>query len=133
MNRGGLWKSFSSVSVEVQRTCDDNVDYFRRRTRRDLAREQKKMQTDFQIESARLAVSAGDELSRLFSDVESLLWNGSDLPSSHDINALDVDNSSESPPASAEKAMRPSKASGSKDARKSNEGSSIVNENFDVD
>lgn len=49
------------MCTEVQRTYDDMVEAVKRKVQEDLVEKWKKKDTYFHIESARLAVSSGDE------------------------------------------------------------------------
>lgn len=55
-------KSLSTVSFEVQKTYCDMADAGKRTIQEDHTERWKKMETRFQVESARLAVTARDEL-----------------------------------------------------------------------
>lgn len=92
------------------------------------------METYFQVESARLAASAGDHLLRQSLGEQISLGKNKALFSSRVSKALDVRCSSgKIPSASAKKAKRPCKASSSKSAMKLTEGPSSDCDNIDVE
>lgn len=111
--------SLFGVSADVQNTYEDTVDAVKMMIQEDLVDGWKKVETHFQVQSARLAVSAGVELLRQFSDVQSSLEKSSALSSSRVAKELDVGSrSNKSPSVRSEKGRKPRKASGSKGAKK---------------
>lgn len=107
-------KPLSTVSREVQKTYDDMVDAVSRKIQEDLVDRCKSMETHFQDDSARLAVSAGEELLQRSSDVQRSLGKSPALFSSRVTKPLDVGSSSKSPSASVKKTKKPRKAACSK-------------------
>lgn len=92
------------------------------------------METQFQVEFPRLAVSAEDKLLRWSSHVQISLRKSAALLNSWVTEELDVGTSGKnSLSASGNKTKKPRKVSGSKIAKKSTEALSKVFDNIDFD
>lgn len=74
----------------MQKTYDGIVEGAKRKNGEDLVDGWKKMETQFWVESLRFAVSAGDELLRMSSDVQIFLRKTSAFFSIRVTKALDV-------------------------------------------
>lgn len=79
----GVGKFLSTISTEMWKTYDDMVDVVRLKIQDGLVEGWKKVETLFKVESVCLAVSAGDELLRRSSDIQSSLAKSSDVQLIH--------------------------------------------------
>lgn len=103
--------------TEVQKAYSNMVDAVKRKILEDSIDEWKKMKSHIQIESAHLALSAGNELPRRSFDVQGSQRERPALLSSRVSKALDVRSSRKRPSSGGKKVERQRKASDSKDPK----------------
>lgn len=127
-------KSFSNMSTEVKKTYEKMVKAEKLKLQADFFHGWKKMETHFQVEYARLAVSTEDDLLRRSSDVKKSPGKSFVLFCSCVAKALDVcSSSSESSSVSAKTRKQPRRKSGSERARKRTKFPSGGKNNIDID
>lgn len=127
-------KLFSDVSTEALKAYKDMVDAFKLEIWEGFVEWWKKLETHFQVDLVRLAVSTGDELQRRSSDVQSSSGKSSTLFSSRVAKALNMGRScNKSSSVDRMKAREPHEGWGSKGAKKPGEGPLSSNNNIDVD
>lgn len=131
--KDNVGKSLSGVSTKAHKNYENKFDAAKLKIQGALVDWWKKM-THFQIENARLGVSAGDELLRQSTDVQSSLEKCSALFSSRFAKASDVERSaSKSLSVDTKKTRNLREASGLKGAKKHAGCLSSGNDVIDVD
>lgn len=110
------------------------IDAVKLMIQEDYVKRSKKMEPQFQVASARLSASAGDELLHRSSNVLSTQGKRYALSSSLVAKTLEVRSSNNKSQSVGKKEVRkPRKASGLKGVKKSVEGPSSGNDIFDAD